>query len=298
MSDARKEVFDGVEESVAPSEQDVMDEAARQLGFGGKEEKPEEAPEEAPAQEADNADGEQVSGGGVTAPPEEDNVREEFIQTRYQKALDRLKEVDPQYDAWKRELRGKTDTPPANPETTSLGDEDDYIANMNKSELQQLVKRTVAEASTNAYRQVQGEANYHNEFKTADNVITQFMQENEIPKEEFDSAYEYAQSLGLDVRQPGGPSAIAKVVIKEFQRVGLMNHFNAKVTKAQAEAAGKAKAANLVRQPDAAPVPGTAPAQTNTWKGKVPAEMNDEERIAAMKAVGSSNASNEVFGKS
>jgi len=295
MSDVEKEVFEGAEESTTHSEQEVMDEAAKQLGFGEGEKQPEEGsqevlPENAPVQEADNAGGEQVAEEEIAVPPKEDSTFEELIQTRYQKALDRLKKVDPQYDVWKRELRGKTDT--------SLSDDgDDYITNMNKNELQQLVKRTVTEASTDAYRQVQGEANYHNEFKTADSVITTFMQENKIPKEEFDSAYDYAVGLGLDVEKPGGPSAIAKVVIKEFQRVGLMKHFSEKVIKAQAEAAGKVKAANLVKQPDAAPVPGTTSTNPNSWMGKEPSEMSKEEQLAAMRAVGISKASEDVFGK-
>lgn len=250
-------------------------------------------PPEEPNQEPD--DGVTIAGGEVEGKPTEELSGEQvpksefdqmekskkFFERTHQETMELLNQNDPfLYDQIKGQLQAKRkevqQPPEPEPEPDVLGVEgDDYIAE---------IRKAVREEVSQAQVQLQAQERYSNEYHIANKAVIEFEKANGITPEQSANAWKAIKELNVDIKKIGGPTTVAKLLLKEYQLMGLQGHFKEKVTQAQVEAEKKVAEANSVTQPTAGALPE-------------PGEKSKEEKLLeSMRAVGGSAANEEVFG--
>lgn len=240
---------------------------------GGEE--PEATPEAEPAAEPET--------------PAEDADTEKFYQTSYQEAMAKLKQVSPiLHDKIKTELKDERgQQQPAQTEDAVLdtSDSDDPYAVLAE------VKKTMAalpdmmrQETASIQKEMRAQEQFVSEYGNANAVLEGFLESNKIPKESAQAAYNEAVEFGINPDTPGGPTQMAKFIIKELRHNALAAHLETKVTEATAGAETKAISALQVAQP----TPGAMP--------EPPKLTKDEKVLKSMQDVGSSETSKEVFG--
>jgi len=215
----------------------------------------------------------------------QEEMSKRFYQHNYQVAMERLKEVDPNFQDWMKDIKEERKQP--NKVKSQEEQEPIYVSELTTDELVDMINENVSKASKLAYQDVQSRANYRNELNVAKEVIENFTGENNIPKTEVEEALKYAyQEMGLNDNEPGGPTRVAKVVIDRLRFVGMQKLLTDKMNKTTAETVEKVKMANLVKQPNTVNIPVKA--------DKI--KTKEDIILESMRNVGNSKASKEVYG--
>lgn len=246
----------------------------------------EEVSEEESAEEKDG----EISEKGSEEEPEKEQespeeISKKFWQHNYQVAMKRLKEVDPDFQDWMKEVKEERKQKSKHkPEEREVDEK--YVSDLTTDELIDMINESVGKASELAYQKVQARANYGHELKVAKQVLEGFASENDIPKNEVEEALKYAyQELGLTDSEPGGPTRVARAVIDRLRFVGMQKLLSEKMNKTTATVAEKLKTANLVKQPNAAAIPANAEKK----------KSREEMLLESMKSIANNKASKEVY---
>lgn len=205
----------------------------------------------------------------------------EWSQQLYQDSLARLDAAD---STGRMKAIAKGEALPAQEETTTGKEDPRYVGDMTEEQFAKLIAYHTDKASR-AIAQEQVDAN---EFAQADAVVSDFIQQNNITQEEYQSIQQQLNSMGVRLRSRDNPNGQRPIEVgKAFMMVAqgqAMDRYNRDSTRAAVDdAANKALALKGVQQPA-----GASPT--------TPAEKTKEEKLLdQMNAAGSNETIDEVF---
>lgn len=170
--------------------------------------------------------------------------RAAYYQSAYQKAMGELNRSAPRLAKEIRE-RIKTEKTPAVQSIPSENEPPASILDLTPEQFGNLIR----DNSRAAVDQMRKEEAYSNEMQQSNGVIRDFIKAGEFTKEEVNTAFQEADQFGIDIDSIGGPSSMARLVIKELNHIKLQREYGQRTAGESGIIAGKKESINAVLQP-------------------------------------------------